>query len=135
MSPSNPSKPGQSKKMILWWVQTEDQDEDWFIVAPDGETAETFFVDAEGYEEGDAWADFILWIPDDVEAEVGWPSHELLVACGAKILREDTPRVVEIEGRRFCEGMLEHEICQLSDDAFEATGRGRPNKTEPRTKN
>jgi len=121
--------------MILWWVQTEDQDEDWFIVAPDGETAETFFVNAEGYEPGGAWADFVLWIPDGVEAETGWPSHELLEACGAKILREDTPRVVEIAGRRFCEGMLEHEICQLSDDVFEATGRGRPNKTEPRTKN
>ncbi len=132
MSPSNP---GQSRKMILWWVMTEDQDEDWFVVAPDGETAENFFVNEEGYEEGDAWADFILWIPDDVEAEAGWPTHEFLVACGAKILREDTPRVVEIEGRRFCEGMLEHEICQLSDDVFEATGRGRPNKTEPRTKN
>lgn len=63
---------------------------------------------------------------------VGWPSHELLEACGVKVIRDDTPRVVELEGERYVEGKLEHQILEVTDDVFEGHGRGRPNRTQPR---
>lgn len=120
--------------MNLYWVETEDHDEDWFVVAHDEQQAAAFHENSEGYESGDALATFIVSVPDWLAVEAGWPSDEVLEACGAKILRPETPRVVEIGGQRFCEGTLEHEILQLSDDRFEARGEGRPNKTEPRRK-
>ena len=120
--------------MKLYWVETEDHDEDWFVVARNKREARTFHERSEGYASGDAQATFIVAVPDWLQPRprAGWPSDEVLEACGAKILRPDTPRVVEIGGRKFCEGTLEHEIEQLSDDRFEARGEGRPNKTEPR---
>jgi len=119
--------------MNLYWVETEDHDEDWFVVARNEQEAVAFHEESEGYEEGDAVATFIVQIPAGAEGAAGWPTHELLEACGANILREETPRVVEILGRQFCEGLLDHEISQLSDDAFESRGLGRLNKTKPRT--
>ena len=75
----------------------------------------------------------MLRIPGDLEAPEGWPSHELLEACGASMIRSDTPRVVEIGGTRFVEGYLELEIRQLADEEFEMLGKGRPNATKPRS--
>ncbi len=121
--------------MNLYWVETDDHDEDWFIVGETRLEAEHFHEGAEGYDPGDAQATLVVPVPKEQDAETGWPSEGLIEACGGKWLREETPRVVEIAGRRFCEGLLEHEICQLSDDVFESHGQGRPNKTERRTKN
>jgi hypothetical protein len=121
--------------MKIYWVETEDHDEDWFIVAATSQEAEIFHEGAEGYDPGDARANLVVPIPESLDAETGWPSDELLEACGGKWLRRETPRVVEFGGRRFCEGLLEHEICQLRDDVFESQGQGRPNKTERREKN
>jgi len=122
------------KPMNLYWVETEDHDEDWFVVASNDRAAARFHERNEGYARGDAQATFIVEVPGRLKARAGWPSEEDLEACGAKILRPDTPRLVEIGGRQFCEGTLEHEIEQISDDAFEARGEGRLNKTAPRTK-
>ena len=133
--------------MNLYWVETEDHDEDWFIMAQDERQAIAFHEESEGYEPGDASAFLVMAIPDGVapdpvatdegEAEVGWPSLELLRQCGARILRNETPRIVEIAGQRFCEGLLEHQVLQVADDAFEARGDGRLNRTDrtDRTKN
>ena len=55
---------------------------------------------------GDAVATLVLRIPKGLEAREGWPTDELLEACGARIQRSETPRVVEIGGRRFVEGYL-----------------------------
>jgi hypothetical protein len=71
----------------------------------------------------------ILEIPKGVVAKVGWPSDEILGACGANIIVDGVARVVEIGGRRFCEGLMESAIRTLDDDISEAKGRGRPNKT------
>jgi hypothetical protein len=120
------------RKLQLWWCWTDDHDEDWFVVAGHGFDAVRFFEEQEGYEEGDAQAQSVLTLPEEFQDEryVGWPRDELLVACGARVLRSQTPRVVQIAGERYTEGMLEHQILQVTDDASERRGRGRPNKTE-----
>ena len=125
----------RSKRLNLYWVETDDHDEDWFVVAETEKKAATFHERSEGYGPGDALALFVVPVPERVGAEAGWPSLELLEACGATVLRHETPRVVEILGQRYCEGQLEHEILQRSDDAFEANGKARLNKTSPRAMN
>ena len=92
--------------MNLFWVATEDHDEDWFIVAPDAAAAARFHEDAEGYDEGDATAELICTVPQNApSAEMGWPRDELLWACGAEFLPSpDGPRVVRIAGKIFGEG-------------------------------
>ena len=52
-------------------------------------------------------------------SDVGWPSHERLTAHGARIVREETPRAVEIGGRTFGEGMLQGIIDELQDERCE----------------
>lgn len=116
--------------MRLYWVETADHCEDWFIVAGDYEEAAIFHEDNEGYLRGDACAEEIIAIPDGVETETGWPSEEVLLAVGAKYIDQGAARVVEIDGRRFCEGLLEETIRSLADDQFEADGQGRLNGTQ-----
>ncbi len=116
--------------MKLYWVTTEDHDEDWFIVASSTEKASKLHEDMEGYNPGDSNAEEILDIPENVPAEAGWPSDELLLAVGAKFIIKDPSRVVEIEGRKFCEGMLEASLREISDDVFEELGQERLNKTK-----
>lgn len=105
-------------------------DEGWVIVASSSEEASKYHEDMEGYEPGDAKAEEILDIPEKVPAETGWPSDELLLAVGAKFLLNDQSRVVEIAGRKFCEGMLEAILNEINDDAFEERGDARLNNTK-----
>jgi hypothetical protein len=114
----------------LYWVETADHDEDWFVVAGSERRAAQFHEKAEGYELGDAFATFVVPVPKHLEAPEGWPSDEILEAVGAQLHRLETPRVVEVEGRRFVEGYLEHEIRERLDDRFEVRGQGRPNQTK-----
>lgn len=90
-------------KLMLWWCWTEDHHEDWFVVAGRGSRAAGFFESEEGHAEGDVHAEGLLVLPEECQDDkhVGWPSHELLLACGGKLIREETPRVVELEGRRY----------------------------------
>ena len=116
--------------MYLYWVTTEDHDEDWFVVANNAKEAASFHEDVEGYDIGDASAEMILEIQEGVSVDVGWPSEEILEACGAKIIQGGDTRVVEIDGRKFAEGLMESMIRTVSDDVAEALGEGRPSKTE-----
>ena len=117
----------------LYWVETADRAEDWFVVARSKRGAARWHEKAEGYASGDAVATLVLPIPSDLEAQEGWPSHELLEACGATFRRAETPRVVEVAGVQYIEGYLELEIRQLADEKFEASGQGRPNETKRRS--
>ncbi len=119
--------------MKMYWVETADRAEDWFVVARSKRGAARWHEKAEGYASGDAVATLVLPIPSDLEAPEGWPSHELLEACGAKFQRSETPRVVDIQGTQYVEGYLELEIRQLADETFEALGKGRANETNPRS--
>ena len=115
---------------ILYWVTTDDHDEDWFVVAQDEFQAMDFFETFEGYDVGDAWAEEILQIPDHIPCKKGWPDHDLLVSLGGKFLSKDDIRVIEINGRTFCEGTLEGEIKEITDNVFEVYDGIRPNKTK-----
>jgi hypothetical protein len=116
----------------LYWCETLDHHEDWFVVARRDSNARRVFAREEGYDEDDVSAAPVLALPEALQDEghLGWPTRELLEACGAQVLRWETPRVVELAGARFVEGMLEHQILQVTDDLFELKGQGRPNKTD-----
>ncbi|MEJ2724476.1 MAG: hypothetical protein P8175_07490 [Deltaproteobacteria bacterium] len=120
--------------MKLYWITTEDHAEDWFVVAHGAKEAVTFHEDVEGYEPGEATAEMVKEIPDEIAADVGWPSDEVLRSCGANLLAQGPARIVEIAGRKFCEGLMESTLRTLDDDLSEAHGKGRPNKTKKPTK-
>lgn len=125
--------------MQLYWVTTEDHCEDWFIIASSEAEAARWFEHNEGYEKGDATAQCVLDIPAGIPLEgsddeygdswPGWPSADTLIALGAIFISHDSPRIVEISGRRFCEGLLDEIIRGFDDDKFESLGQGRPNGT------
>jgi len=121
-------------KLKLYWVQTLDHCEDWFIVAPNIKHAERLHEQLEGYDPGEANAEEIIAIPDTLAAKPGWPSEQLLEAVGARCLESGAARVVEIGGRTFCEGLLEETIRSLDDDRLEVQGLGRINETQKASK-
>jgi hypothetical protein len=117
-------------KIGLYWCWTADHDEDWFVLARRARDARRFFERAEGYDhEGQSRR--VAPLPEALQrtAQVGWPDVEVLTACGARLLRSESPRVVELNGERFVEGMLQHELDRLTDDMIERRGQGRPNHT------
>lgn len=93
--------------MKLYWVKTEDHDEDWFIVATSVTEAARLHEDMEGYDYGMAEAMQVLKIPEGIKAERGWPTKELLIELGGEYVREEHPIIVKINGEEFTEGALE----------------------------
>jgi hypothetical protein len=76
-------------KWKLYWCETDDHDEDWFVIAHDEEEAMRFHEDAEGYDEDDATAKLVCVLPASEQArysDPSWPSEETLLACGAEYL-------------------------------------------------
>jgi hypothetical protein len=116
--------------MKLFWATTDDHDEDWFIIASSSEEAAKLHETMEGYDSGDAEAEEILEIPQNIPAEKGWPSEELLIAVGAKFLFNDQSRVVEIGGRTFCEGLLQSTLNTVIDNVSVQRGEKRLNRTK-----
>lgn len=116
----------------LYWVWTDDHDEDWFIVATSEEEAAELFEDAEDYDEGEAEAEFVCVIPEKCQALVDgfWPALELLEACGGKVMRRDSPRVVKFGERVYTEGLLDSVIDTVQDNMAEDNGMGRPHGTK-----
>jgi len=121
--------------MKLYWVTTADHDEDWFVVAVSAKEAAKLHEDAEGYDPGDARAKLVVAIPEGLDAEPGWPSEELLSSLGVRYLSQDSPLVVQLNGRKFCEGLLQSHINEVADDMFEEQGMGRLNHTVKQTRN
>ena len=115
--------------MNLYWCETIDHDEDWFIVASSAKEAKRMHEDIEGYRRGDARARLIVRIPKELNPPVGHPTHELLYSLGAVFLSEGVPRVVQFGATVYQEGGMDAVIERISDDQFEALGQGRPNKT------
>jgi hypothetical protein len=86
-------------KLKLYWVETADHDEDWFIVARSKRQAERFHEDAEGYDKGDAEAEHIATLPPELqEVDTGWPDDEVVIACGGKIIEHEQNAMQEIVG-------------------------------------
>jgi hypothetical protein len=115
--------------MNLYWVETDDHDEDWFILAEDETAASRFYEAEEGYRPGEARASFVCELPECVSEQAGYPTMDVLESCGARVIRGETPRVVEVAGRAFCEGLLDYETNRLYDDLSNHRGAGRPNNT------
>jgi hypothetical protein len=115
--------------MNLYWCETADHNEDWFIVASSVQEACRLHEDAEGYDSGDARAILVRRIPKHLTPSKGWPDHDLLRVLGAVFLSETTPRVVQIGQTAYEEGGMDAVIDRLSDDQAEAAGKGRSNKT------
>ncbi len=115
--------------MHLYWATTEDHCEDWFIIANSENEAAKLHELMEGYNDGDATAELVLNTPESIPVEAGWPEEELLETLGARFIDRDLTRVIEIAGRKFCEGLLESTIRSLDDDVFESQGQGRVNET------
>jgi len=74
-----------------------------------------------GYNTGVAKAEKIKRISDSLTVDKGWPTIPNLVAIGAKILSEETPRIVELDGRVFCEGLLDSFISEISEASKKGT--------------
>lgn len=116
--------------MNLYWCETEDHDEDWFIVASSAREAKHFHEVAEGYGRGDVRATLVCRIPEAFTPHTkGWPDHDLLRALGGVILSESDPRIVQFQARIYKEGGLDAVLRRLEDDQAEAKGKGRPNGT------
>lgn len=89
----------------LYWVTTDDHAEDWFVVAESVAAACKFHEDEEGYERGDADAEPVCPLPPGAKAKIGWPSDELLRACGVEIVaRDGAIRIARVGERVFGEG-------------------------------
>ncbi|WP_437796486.1 hypothetical protein [Sorangium sp. So ce693] len=110
-------------KWKLYWCETDDHDEDWFVVARNADDAQAFHENMEGYDEEDAQAELVCVLPlaEQAAAEKKgdhWPSDETLLACGAEFLVNvpqdganelraamgSGSRVVRINGRVYGEG-------------------------------
>ena len=106
----------------LYWCETEDHDEDWFIIARSAREATEYHEDMEGYDRGEAKAELVCVMPSSLQGDsqhgARYPSIETLRACGGEILpyvpndghdelRENLGsggRVVRIKGRVYGEG-------------------------------
>lgn len=109
----------------LYWVETADHHEDWFVIARTARDARRFFEETEGYDSGDATSRLVGHLPEELQSEVGnwwtarevgpftspcWPSEAHLKACGGVYLMKDDTRVVLLGGRAYAEGLLEREV-------------------------
>lgn len=79
---------GARSEYALYWCETEDHDEDWFVLATCGASAQLFFEDAEGYDRGDCTVSWVAEAPEGLSLEDGaaWPSDEQIIACGGEFL-------------------------------------------------
>jgi hypothetical protein len=91
----------------LFWCTTPDHDEDWFIVATTARSASRQHEIEEGYGPGTATAKLVCDLPAaHATAEKGWPSDELLLACGAEFVKKGEGRIVRIGERIYGEGEM-----------------------------
>jgi len=117
----------RSKRFALYWCTTPDGDEDWFVVADSARTACRFHEGAEDYQPGEAHAERITTLPDElltpsgwkdgrggkVYKGAGWPSDALIVACGGEIA--ELPRT----GLRDQMGVVSKDV-RFGDRVFRA---------------
>lgn len=110
-------------KANLYWCTTQCNSENWFVFAKTKKQASRWFEDEEGFDPGDAEADFICKVPDFPDnpeereriAFPDWAQIPDLMKLGFKILREDEPRKVEYKNLIFEEGDLTYETQRLNN--------------------
>lgn len=118
MTGKRSKKSTRARVLRLYWVMTEEHDEDWFIVAHSAAEARRIHEDAEGYDRGDALSELVLTLPPEKQGEdTGWPRPGLLEELGAEVSRmppdehealrrtmRSGARVVRFGDRIFSEG-------------------------------
>lgn len=137
LNPGPPAPVDDGRQLALFWCETSDHDEDWFVVAPSEEEAADFFEDAEGYNPGDATATLVAAVPPALAAAaiVGWPDDELLIACGGDFVPYRPSGNAEDDAERALLGVVTKAL-RFGDRVFVAgdvvannkdpRGRGRP---------
>jgi hypothetical protein len=101
-------------KANLYWCNTEDHDEDWFVFANSIKQALRWFEDNEGYKNGEVKAVQICSDPNfpDDPAERNrtdypdWAQIDDLEKLGFTIIEPESPRVVAYNGVTYSEGDL-----------------------------
>lgn len=103
----------QTVRYALYWCSTEDGDEDWFVVAKSARNARRFHELEEGYDPGDADAEFVCHLPESLHRDGGWvrsgihgeeqvftesywPDRATLIACGAEIFEQPRDALQQI---------------------------------------
>ena len=114
----------------LYWCETDDHDEDWFIVAASEEEACRIHENAEGYDTGDTEAFYICPIPDSLHAQSGRPEQTLLEALGAEFIRTSTPRIVRLKGETYQEGVLDAVLERVSSKSTKEEEDGESDGTK-----
>jgi hypothetical protein len=125
----------KEKSINLYWVQTEDHSEDWFIFASTARAAGGFHEDYEGYEARDASARLVIEKVELQKFENGTPPCHAqipdLQALGFEILTnlDSKMRIVRLNGEQFVEGEMETLVAVATDNALESAGMPRLNGT------
>ena len=103
-----------SKKQTvkLYWVFTDDHDEDWFLFADSAKSARAYHEDYEGYGKGDARARLIVSdVPLNKFTNGEPPCHaqmrELFALGFEDAGSVPSQRSVRFEGKTYTEGALE----------------------------
>jgi hypothetical protein len=96
----------------LYWVTTDDHDEDWFLFAESARSAKAYHEDYEGYGKGDARARLIVSdVPLNKFTNGEPPCHaqmrELLALGFEEAGSVPSQRSVRFEGKTYTEGALE----------------------------
>ncbi len=125
----------------LYWVETHDHDEDWFIIAQSSYAAKKFHNNFEGYgfegysmncESLGIRAIPLCIVPPDIYVKYAELSvredenvflrdfafhaqFDILEELGAKIVSEKEPRIVQIDNIVFKEGKLQSEINHINN--------------------
>lgn len=100
------------KRFSLYWVTTEDGSEDCFVGAATAGSAARFLEDIDGYDRGDAGAELVIDLPDELQNGRGWraaptgefdtkpyyASDALILACGGEIAEQRTDPLREMLG-------------------------------------
>ena len=75
--------------MELYWVESMDHDEDWFVVASNASDAMQFFSDYMGYDivEDEVGAIEVCGVPESKigNNEIRFADEDVIVACGGEM--------------------------------------------------
>lgn len=73
----------KNEPLKLYWVETPDHHEDWFVVARSPEEAQELFEDVEGYDDGGSIAQELRLLPDESQPGEAQASSALALRAAA----------------------------------------------------
>lgn len=107
-------------KKHIYWIESFENQEDWFVVGVDQFVAEKFFCEHQGYDLDLVSSEDICIAEfedeEDINEEAYFPSHEMLLKNGFEIISEGEPRIFWRAGRKFCQGNIIQSILVLEGD-------------------